>query len=148
MDKTLRAVLDTNVIIAIALSKNDKGPNKEILRRIFRKEFKILYSTGIFAEYSAKLLEKGVVQSDIDELLELLRLLGEEIRIQNFHIRRYPKDPDDVEFVLCATNGFADYVVSYDRHLLEFDSQIPYKICEPIEFLRGVRKSLADKGGE
>ena len=60
-----------------------------------------------------------------------------------FHFRHYPVDSDDVMFLLCAMNGRATHLVSYDRHLL---SLRPYyagqvTICEPVEFLRECRKA-------
>jgi predicted nucleic acid-binding protein len=45
--------------------------------------------------------------------------LGEHTSIQYFHLANYPSDPDDIAFVLCAENGYATHLLSYDKHLLD-----------------------------
>ena len=37
------------------------------------------------------------------------------------HFRHYPVDEDDISFLLCAINGAASHLVSYDPHLLDLD---------------------------
>jgi len=43
--------------------------------------------------------------------------------------------------VLCALNGKATHIVTYDGHLLEFVQHDKVKACEPLEFLRELRRS-------
>ena len=59
----------------------------------------------------------------------------------SFHFRHYPVDGDDVMFLLCAMNGTASHLVSYDRHLLALRTfyEDELLICEPLEFLRALR---------
>ena len=47
--------------------------------------------------------------------------MAECVEIRFFHFRHYPVDADDTIFLLCAINGAASHLVSYDRHLLEID---------------------------
>jgi len=98
----IKAVLDTNVVLAAEGSSNSNSPNREIIRR----------------------------------------WLAAEIRF--FHLRHYPADPDDVLYLLCAINGEATHLVSYDPHLLELSSFYDdFVICPPLEFL----KALREEGG-
>lgn len=133
----LRAVLDTNVILAAHRTVDPASPNLEILARWRRREFHFLYSTDTLAEYAEQLLKQGIAADEIEEFIRLLARHGEEILILFFHFRHYPVDPDDVMFLLCAINGGASHLVSYDDRLL---SLRPFyagelAICEPLEFL-------------
>ena len=68
----LRAVLDTNLVLAAHKSINPQSPNREIIERWMNGEFTWLISEDIAAEYAEKLLEKGkepsLVESFITEL--------------------------------------------------------------------------------
>lgn len=137
----LRAVLDTNVVLAAELAANPLSPNKEILRRWRKREFFWLVSEDIAAEYAEKLLERGNSLSSVKEFLEELFILAETVEIQFFHFRHYPVDPDDTVFLLAALNGAATHLVTYDRHLMDvgvFYSE--FETCGPTVFLSGVRQ--------
>lgn len=136
----LRAVLDSNVVIAAEGAANPLSPNKEIISRWSRGEFTWLITADIAAEYAEKLLDKGNAPSDVEAFIAGLFLLAECVEIRFFHFRHYPVDSDDTIFLLCAINGSASHLVSYDRHLL--DVGIFYEefvTCRPTEFLQALR---------
>ena len=54
----LRAVHDTNVVLAARRSSHPTSPNREILERWLRGEYALLYSEDILAEYAEKLAER------------------------------------------------------------------------------------------
>lgn len=141
MPSHLRAVLDTNVILAAHRTRQAASPNAEILARWRRREFCFLYSPDTLAEYAEKLLEHGIPAVEIEEFIRLLARHGEEVSIVFFHFRHYPVDPDDVMFLLCAINGRASHLVSYDDHLLSlrlfYSNELT--ICQPLEFLTDCR---------
>lgn len=56
----LRAVLDTNVVLAADRSPNAASPNKEIINRWANREFSWLVTEDIAAEFAEKLLERGM----------------------------------------------------------------------------------------
>lgn len=135
----IRAVLDTNVILAAWGATNPGGPNIEILDRWQHGEFQFLYSEGIALEYAEKLLEFSAAYEDARLLLRTLEQLGERVEIEFYHLQKYPPDPDDIAFVLCASNGSATHLVTYDKHLLQFQTDLPFRICEPLAFLADLR---------
>lgn len=137
----LRAVLDTNVILAAHRTVAPASPNAEILARWRRREFLFLYSTDTLAEYAEQLLKHGIAADEIEEFIRLIARHGEEILIAFFHFRHYPVDPDDVMLLLCAINGGASHLVSYDDHLLALRPFYAAEIviCEPVEFLGDCR---------
>lgn len=139
----LRAVLDTNVVLAAERSREPASPNREIMARWRRGEFTLLYSADIALEYAEMLEEHGIAEADLRRFLRVLGILGERIEIRFYHLRSYPVDADDICFVLCALNGKATHIVTYDGHLLEFVQHDRVKACEPLEFLRELRATVA-----
>ena len=67
--------------------------------------------------------------------------LGDAVEIRFFHLRCYPRDADDIAFLLCAWNGVASHLVSYDEDLLELseDYRSHFCICRPLAFLSALR---------
>lgn len=142
MANGLRAVLDTNVLLAAQRSNQPRSPNAEILQRWRAGEIAVLYSADILAEYVEKLLEHGIPELEIEELIRRFARHGDSVPIVFFHFRHYPIDPDDVMFLLCSLNGSATHLVSYDDDLLTLQ---PFYIgdliiCEPLRFLVACRK--------
>jgi predicted nucleic acid-binding protein len=141
----IRAVLDTNVMVAAEGAPNPQSPNREIVRRWLSGEFILLVSEDVLAEYGEKLMNRGVDPKEAAVFLAKVLLLAEEVEIRFFHLRHYPEDPDDVLFLLCALNGGASHLVSYDPHLLGL--RVFYEevlICPALEFLQALR---AEPGG-
>jgi predicted nucleic acid-binding protein len=136
-----RAVADGNVILAAQRSTHAQSPNREIIERWRLGEFDFLYSADTLGEYAEKLLALDVVRADAVAFLALVIALGEEVEIRFFHLPRYPDDPDDIAFLLCAWNGLASHLISYDEDLLALadDYRSHFDICRPLKFLAVVR---------
>lgn len=79
------------------------------------------------------------------QFISLISALGEAVEIEFFHLPHYPADPDDIAFLLCAWNGLASYLVSYDRHLLDLSAayESHFQICLPVELLTALRAASA-----
>lgn len=137
----LRAVLDTNVVLAAQHSRNPASPNVEILDRWECGEFALLYTADIITEYAEKLTESGAPQPAIDRFLSALALNGTFVLIESFHFRHYPEDADDIAFLLCALNGGATHLVTYDPHLHVLQPHYALAICEPLRFLAELRSA-------
>jgi len=135
----LISVPDTNVIVAIHRSVNPDSPNREFHRRWRRGEFEVEYSADTLVEYVRKMTELGIAPADVKQFVARIMRLGQPVRISHFHLRDYPADPDDIAFVLCAENGEATHLVSYDSHLLNLDGRFRFRICRTLEFLRDLR---------
>ena len=105
----IRAVLDTNVVLAAKQSSSPSSPNIEILDRWQRREFVFLFSFDTLAEYSETLLARGVSEEEVERLITSIALHGEAVSVAFFHFRHYPVDPDDVMFLLCSLNGAASH---------------------------------------
>ncbi len=71
-------VVDTNVIIAALLTKNETSPTRELLRLLAADKLQLLYNNGILTEYEEVLKRKKFsFDSDIIEsVLKLIRKHG------------------------------------------------------------------------
>ena len=140
----LRAVLDTNVVLAAKRSAHPQSPNAEIITLWMAGEFVWLVSDDVVTEYAEKLLEKGIDALKVEHLVADLLQYGEEVPIQFYHFQHYPVDMDDVAFLLVAINGAATHMVTYDEHVKDVGVFYPEFItCEPVAFLADLRTSVS-----
>jgi uncharacterized protein len=142
----LRAVLDTNIILAAFRSRHERSPNREVLLRWEDHQFLMLYSPDTLLEYIEKLSQHGIASLQITRFIARLSLLAEKVHIGSFHLRHYPVDSDDTAFLLCALNGSASHLVTYDHHLLNlrFSYRQQVEICE-LQLFLGLCRAKAGK---
>ncbi len=140
----LRAVLDTNVVLAAKRSVHPQSPNAEIITRWMAGEFVWLVSDDVVTEYAHKLLEKGIDPLKVEQFVADLLQYGEEVPIRFFHFQHYPVDMDDVAFLLVAINGSSTHLITYDEHLKDVGVFYPeFLTCEPVVFLSDLRRMMA-----
>lgn len=138
-----RAVLDTNVAVAAHRTTAPTSPNREIFTRWKTGEFTLLYSADVLLEYVEKLIAHAVSHADLRELVAAIGREGERVAIRFFHLRKYPADADDIVILLCAINGGATHLVTYDAGFEPFSGEFGFAVCEPLEFLRELRAAQA-----
>jgi len=143
---SLKTVPDTNVLLASKLATGSGNPNREYFDRWEAGEFVILFSRDTLLEYIEKLREKSIPEELIKGFLSSLLDFGMEVHIEYFHLRSYPIDSDDIAFLLCAHNGNATHLVTYDSHLRALVGHYPFKICGPVDFLKDLRQAPALSG--
>jgi len=139
--KKHRAVLDTNVFVSAALSKNPSSPTREVVERWKRGEFVLLICTPLAEEIAEKLQDHQIDASQIEELVETLANLAEWIEVSSEKIESLLADPDDNVIVACAVMGQANYLVTYDPHFDALGGEHRgVKIIKAIPFLEILRK--------
>ncbi len=141
MKTSFNVVPDTNVVIASEKSVSESSPNKEFFCRWRNDEFEILYSDDTLHEYIEKMRELKLPKEIIKKLLRAMLELGKHVNIVFFHLPLYPPDLDDIAFLLCAENGNATHIVSYDPHLEEIDHYYAFRVCGTLKFLFELRKT-------
>ncbi len=144
MKTSFRVVPDTNVVIASEKSRSESSPNREFFDRWRNDEFEILYSDDTLLEYIEKMRELNVSEEIIRKLIRAILELGRHISIVFYHLPLYPSDPDDIAFLLCADNGSATHIVSYDPHLKETEHFYSFRVCKTPEFLFELREELSE----
>lgn len=140
--KTIRAVLDTNIFISAALSKNPSSPTREVLERWERNEFALLICTPLAEEIVEKLIDHSIDESLINALVESLAQLAEWVEISSNNIENLLSDPDDNIVVACAVEGKANYLVTYDPHFDTLNGEYRgVTILKAIPFLQALRQN-------
>jgi len=140
-EQKIRAVLDTNVIVAALLSKNPTSPTAEIIKRWRGGEFKLLYSNHLREEYAEKLLDRGVNLQQTAIFLNDVEGMGIEVFLADADILpRIPDDPDDDVVIACAIVGGATHLVTYDIHLRSLGEEYQgVHILDGLHFLYALR---------
>lgn len=143
MANRIRAVLDTNVFISAALSKNVSSPTREALTRWQRGEFDLIICVPLAEEIVEKLLDHQIDEATIEALSEKLARLAEWVEISPHQIEALLPDPDDNVIVACALAGQANYLVTYDPHFNALGGDYRgIKIVKAIPFLEILRSQF------
>lgn len=113
----LRAVLDTNVVIAAHLSRNPRSPTVELIERWLGGEFVQLYSDDTLIELQEKFLERQIDSASAEQYTANLLRFGEYVEVAPEQTRPIlAADPDDDLILACALAGNATHIVTYDPH--------------------------------
>jgi putative PIN family toxin of toxin-antitoxin system len=139
--RSIRAVLDTNVFVSAALSKNPSSPTREVMERWKRGEFVLLICTPLAEEVVEKLLDHSIGENAINILVNTLAQLAEWVEVPDEKIESLLSDPDDNVIVACAVEGAANYLVTYDPHFDSLNGEYQgVKILKAIPFLEVLRR--------
>lgn len=137
--RRLRAVLDTNVVVAALRSRNPGSPNAELLRRWQAGEFELAYSAALKAEYEEQFLAQELDPQRVAAFMEQLMAQGILIEVTDVEAVISADPDDDVPFA-CALAGEANYLVTYDIHLLSLgDGYRGIQLLKALPFLYLVR---------
>ena len=144
MTKSIRAVLDTNVFVSAALSKNPSSPTREIMERWKNGEFVLLICTPLADEIVEKLVDHSVDENLIGNLVDRLAKLADWVEVPPEKIEKLLSDPDDNVVVACAVEGGANYLVTHDPHFDSLNGEYRnVKILKAIPFLEILRETDA-----
>lgn len=136
-----RVVLDTNVIIAALKSRNPESPTIELLHRWANREFLLLYSDDLLAEYIEKMSARAIPSDIRQRLIASIIRHGARIDVLDRQIQEViAADPDDDLVIACAIVGKATHLVTYDPHILDVANRFEsFSILKGLDFLRVVR---------
>ena len=114
----IRIVLDTNLLVSIALPGSRLQPLLETWRG---RKCRLLVSSEIFAEYLRVLTypKFRLSSEDVKRFLEQDVRPYMELVAVHTAVHVIQADPSDNKFLACALDGHADVVVSGDHHLLD-----------------------------
>ncbi|HLC31087.1 MAG TPA: putative toxin-antitoxin system toxin component, PIN family [Candidatus Nanoarchaeia archaeon] len=129
----MKVVLDTNILISATIWDNSEA--QKLLLKLIEKNIAIYSSKEILEEYQ-KVLARDFDYTEA-EILSLTNLL------LNFLIILEPieklnvikDDPEDNKIIECALSAEAEYVVTYDKHLLDVKSYKNVQMRKPEEII-------------
>lgn len=120
MPSPITAVLDTNILVRLALKKTDAA--WKLWNALLEDKFQLALSESILAEldrvlHYPRISRKHKITAAVrQEYLEALRenaILVEEL----YEVARIETDPTDDMILACALEAYADYIVTEDNHL-------------------------------
>jgi len=140
--KSIRAVLDTNVFVSAALSRNPSSPTREILERWKQGEFVLLICTPLSEEIVEKLIDHSIDETLITTFVEKLAQVAVWVEVPPEKVENLLSDPDDNIVIACAVEGGANYLVTYDPHFDILNGEYQsVKILKAIPFLKMLRQN-------
>jgi len=133
----MKVVFDTNVLLSATLW--DKSEAQKLLFEFIKADVTIYSSVEILSEYK-KVLKRDFdyTAEEITSILEIvLATLTLVEPLEKVHV--VEDDPEDNKIIECALAAHADYIISYDPHLLNLKEYNGIKIVLP----RVVRRELS-----
>ncbi len=138
----ISAVVDTNVLLAGAISSNPASSSKEVLNAFFAGQFLLLLSPETFQEFQRVLgepdirVKHGWTDEKIVEFCHTLEVAGRMIEPTTTVSAAVTRDITDTKWVALALDADADYLVTQDRrHLLRLKKVGRTKVVRPRAFL-------------
>jgi putative PIN family toxin of toxin-antitoxin system len=145
----LRIVLDSNVWVSTLLKPH--GHYAEMVKKV-AEEAHLFTSEYILAEVREASLrpEKkrkyGLTEEMVDKAIEAIReVAGVLTHLPTVEVIH--EDPDDNLVLACALQATADYLVSYDPHLLKLKEYHGIKILTPSELVQELKARKAKEEG-
>lgn len=132
----MRIVVDTNLIVSLALSP--KGRIARIMTHLHRGRFEVATSAEILAEYRAALLYRSVAERHklSEEQVDALLFPFSQIVATPSAVPSVCRDPHDDMFFACALATAADYIVSDDPDLQAVGTYHGSRVISGAMFLR------------
>lgn len=135
----MKAVLDTNVWLSAIFWE---GEANKIIEKVEKEKFEIIISREIISEIIEVLNKEAKFQKFIENrkqsteelirtILSIATLTETKTKIEL--IKEHPKDNIILE---AAFDGKANYIVSYDKHILNLLEFREIKAVSPTEFLK------------
>lgn len=135
----MRVVLDTNIWLSAIFWE---GEANKVIEKAEKKKFEIIISKEILSEIISVLNKEAKFQrfihdrkQNIEELIRAVLSIATliEIKTRIDLIKDHPKDNIILE---AAFDGKVDYIVSYDKHILNLIEFRGLKIINPTDFLK------------
>lgn len=138
-----RVVLDTNVLVSGTIVRH--GFPARILLAAIDQRITLVVSPYLLAEYLAVIQRPHIAKKypDLSEWLDRVRrfVSANAVSVSPSSIPKVIQDdPKDDAILACANAGYAQYIVSGDRHLLKLGNYQGIKIVTPREFVVNVLK--------
>jgi len=133
----MKITLDTNILISGTFWK---GEAFEILQLIDQKKVECFLSKAILEEYNRVLHSDEIVEKIAEKHLMIKTAIIKIIEMCDVvepsrKIDAVKEDPDDNKILECAVEAKADYIVTYDQHLLKLKEFEGIRIISPKVFL-------------
>ncbi|MBN2754679.1 MAG: putative toxin-antitoxin system toxin component, PIN family [Candidatus Goldbacteria bacterium] len=135
MKKSIRVVIDTNVLIS---SFWGKKPG-EIIALWSAGKLTAVISPEILNEYMEVMQRFNLSEDNMEAVMEVLSDTAHNIYVSPHEkVNVVKKDSSDNKFIECALAGKAGFIISGDKHLKNIGEYKGIKILTPAEFLDNI----------
>jgi putative PIN family toxin of toxin-antitoxin system len=137
----MRIVLDTNVLVAAAKSR--QGASFALVSSIPNPQFQICLSIGLYAEWQEVLIRSENLPPGrtVEEASRFLRYLASQSHLQEIHFlwRPFLPDPDDDLVLELAFAASCRHIVTHNVKDFHGAEQLGIKAMTPRDFLNLIR---------
>jgi len=142
-ERTIKVVIDTNVLISAGVSKD--GNPAQIFELLLIEAIENYTSEEIILEvidvFNRPKFTNIITGTDKKFIINKYKFLSKNIiPKQKFNIVK--DDPKDNKFIDCAVEANAEFLISGDPHLLEIKKFQEIKVVSPKEFLENFKTKL------
>ena len=138
----LRVVLDTNVLVAAARSR--QGASFALVSSIPAPEFQPCLSVGLYAEWQAVLTRQENLPPGRtpEDALAFVRYLASQAHLQDIHFlwRPFLADADDDMVLELAFAAGCGHIITHNVRDFHGSGQLGVSAVSPREFLNLIRK--------
>ncbi|MGV8171332.1 MAG: putative toxin-antitoxin system toxin component, PIN family [Candidatus Woesearchaeota archaeon] len=132
----MRVVLDTNILVSATLWNGSVA--QKLLLKLLEENVSIYISKDIILEYENVLIRdfkysKSEVETIVNTILKFSILITPKE-----HVHIVKNDLTDDKIIDCAIEASAEYIITYDKHLLNMTAFRQIKILTPNE----IRKQI------
>ena len=130
----MKITLDTNFLIS-STQWTYSVANK-VLRKMIDKNVELYTTDEILAEFGNVLTrdfkhEKEYIEGLIGSIITYVKIVKPILKVDIVN-----EDPDDNKILECAVASHSDYILTYDKHLLNIKNYKEIKIITPEEALQ------------
>ncbi len=136
-------VLDTGVVVRALMGRVDSS-SSEVVRAAQTGEVRLAVSDAFLAEMT-RVLREPRVEARIGsagrafEVALDLGFMGHHCRVRRHDWPSVP-DPNDYWMLDLALASRADFIVTWDPHLLDHEIPLPIEVVTPARFLEELRR--------
>jgi putative PIN family toxin of toxin-antitoxin system len=134
----IRAVYDCNVILS-GIGWN--GTARKCLKLVAERRVFLFVTDELLSEYEAVIPETLAEEApEVDPLPKLAWIKSKARRVEASPLgKRRSRDAKDDVYLAAALGASAEYIVTYDKDLLDLDRPFGIEVVRPAEFLRQLR---------
>ena len=132
----MKVVLDTNILVSA--TQWDYSVSHKLLEKLIRNNAEI-FSTAEILEEFAGILRRDFLNSEqeansmVEKVIKFLTLVTPSKKVQVIK-----EDSADNKILECAMESEAEFIISYDKHLLKLGEYQGIKIMKPEDVIKEV----------
>jgi hypothetical protein len=138
----MKVVLDTNIWLSAIFWQ---GESNKLIESCEKNKIKVIITEGILSEIIKVLNKESKFKrfiedknQKIEDLVRTILSISTLIEIKT-KLDIIKEDPDDNIILEAALDGKSDYIISYDKHLLNMLEFRKIPILKPDEFLKLIK---------